>query len=392
MEPAMVAVATIFRKTPALNLREYFSNRGIELPPAINWNDPESGVARQLTAALDELPADVRSLVIHDLERVGEMADEAGQTAIYGVVHDHDRLDSLPNSYARALWLFVNDLARFRLAEEVRYTDDHRRGRMWDGFIGTPGLQVHRDGPGMDAFKAGVRQRFESAHVQIDVFDRYRPMFDGEDCAIVQVAVYREGRPDDILEFVDGALDRRPRRPVFEAALTYEPATGVIEVVAKDRESRPDIIRLFARDLLATEFQETRLPLRRYDLSSFVQPCEFTSDAEDRIESVRVNHLRIMPLDARGERIALDCLRGADCTIWEIAARRLADAAPLHSGWVVTQARLSIRFQPEPGSRRGKTLPLTITMPHGCDLKDRTERERLIGEKYLRRWGIVRDV
>ena len=31
-------------------------------------------------------------------------------------------------------------------------------------------------------------------------------------------------------------------------------------------------------------------------------------------------------------------------------------------------------------------------MPHGCDLKDRTERERMVGAKYLRRWGIVCDV
>ena len=42
-------------------------------------------------------------------------------------------------------------------------------------------------------------------------------------------------------------------------------------------------------------------------------------------------------------------------------------------------------------SRRGRTLPLTITMPHGCNLKDQTEREQLIGEKYLREWGILRD-
>lgn len=47
---------------------------------------------------------------------------------------------------------------------------------------------------------------------------------------------------------------------------------------------------------------------------------------------------------------------------------------------------------PEAGSSRGRTLPLTVTMPHGCDLKDRTERERMIGEKYLRRWYIVKDV
>jgi hypothetical protein len=33
-----------------------------------------------------------------------------------------------------------------------------------------------------------------------------------------------------------------------------------------------------------------------------------------------------------------------------------------------------------------------ISMPQGCDLKDRTERERLIGEKYLRKWRLLRDV
>ena len=35
---------------------------------------------------------------------------------------------------------------------------------------------------------------------------------------------------------------------------------------------------------------------------------------------------------------------------------------------------------------------LTITMPHGCNLKEQTEAEQLIGEKYLRRWGILRDI
>ena len=34
-------------------------------------------------------------------------------------------------------------------------------------------------------------------------------------------------------------------------------------------------------------------------------------------------------------------------------------------------------------------MPLTITMPHGCDLKDQTAREQMIGAKYLRRWGLL---
>jgi hypothetical protein len=30
-------------------------------------------------------------------------------------------------------------------------------------------------------------------------------------------------------------------------------------------------------------------------------------------------------------------------------------------------------------------------MPQGCNLKDRTEHERLIGERYLKRWGFLRE-
>jgi hypothetical protein len=54
---------------------------------------------------------------------------------------------------------------------------------------------------------------------------------------------------------------------VYEAALTYEPTTGVVEVVAPDRESRAEIARMFARELLSAEFKGEKIKLRRYDLS-----------------------------------------------------------------------------------------------------------------------------
>ena len=150
--------------------------------------------------------------------------------------------------------MFLHDAVGFRHAEEVRFTDERRRGRMWDGFVGDRGLPLRRDAAAVDAFKAAVRDRFHSSKVHVDIFDRHRPTFDDDASELVQATIYREGRPDDFLEFVNGALDRRPRRPVYEAGLTYEPATGMIEVVASDRESRQDFVRLFARELLATEF------------------------------------------------------------------------------------------------------------------------------------------
>jgi hypothetical protein len=333
-----------------------------------------------------------RARVVNDAERVTAMADEAGQAAIYSVAESPGPLDALQNAHDRALWMFLNDIARFRHAEEVRFTDERRRGRMWDGFIGEPSLALRRDAASVDAFKAAIRDRFQSNNVHVDIFDRHRPTFEGADCALVQATVYREGRPDDFLEFVNGALDRRPRRPVFEAAITYEPATGVIEVVANDRENREDLVRLFSRDLLATEFGEERLPLRKYDLDVLEEPFAFPTDPGDGIESVRVNHLRLMPIDGVGERVTIECMRQATQSIWQMAQEHFDDNNPLLGGWIITQAKLTIRFHPEKGSGRGKTLPLTITMPHGCDLKDRTERERMIGDKYLRRWGIVQDV
>ncbi len=387
----MSAVTAFIRNTPKASLAAYFIHTGITLSPPVNWDAP-GDIVRPVLQAVDEMDAITRDRVETVAERVTGMADEAGETAIYSVARDPGFLDTLSNPYARALWMFINDAPGFRHAEEVRFTDDRRRGRMWDGFIGEADLELRRDPESVEAFKSAIRDRFQANNVHVDLFDRQRATFGASDCDLVQATVYREGRPDDVLEFVDGALDLRPRRPVFEAAITYEAATGVIEVVANDRDSREDMVRMFARDLLASEFHKERLPFRHFSLEPLLQPFTFPTDPEDGIESVRVSYLRLMPIDTVGERVALECMRQATRTIWEMATERFGSRSPLLGGWVITQAKFTIRFFPEPGTSRGKMLPLTITKPHGCDLKDRTERERLIGDKYLRRWGILRDV
>ncbi len=388
----MASVSSFIRNTPVASLRAYFDHSGIKLPAPVNWDAPEAEVVRPLLRAVDAMDDVARARLADDVERVTTMVDEVGQAALYEVAHDPGQLDTLQNGHERSLWMFRRDPVGFRHAEEVRFTDERRRGRMWDGFIGKPHLVLRRDQVAVDAFKIAIRERFQSNNVHIDIFDRQRPAFEGTEYALVQVTIYREGRLDTLQEFVNGQLDRRPWRPVFEAAITYELLTGVIEVVANDRESREDIVRLFARDLLATDLQQQRLPLRQFDLRILLHPFKFPTDPGDGIEFVRVNSLRLMPVDTVGERVTLECMRQATQTIWQMAHERFGANSPLAGGWVVTQAKLSIRFHPDTGSRRGRTLPLTITMPHGCDLKDRTERERMIGEKYLGRWGIVRNV
>lgn len=388
----MASVTTFIRNTPASSLQAYFTHTGIMLSSPIDWAAPEPEVARVTLRLVDEMNDEDRARVVNDGERVSALADDAGQTALYSVVDDRTVLDDLANGHARSLWMFLNEPVRFRHAEEVRFTDERRRGRSWDGFICDPNCVVRQDQAALDAFKAALQERFAANNVHVDIFERVRPTFDGEDCELVQITVYREGLPDAQFAFDDGGvLVRRAYRPVFEAAMTYEPATGVIEVVANDRESRAEMAQFLARDLLGINFQGEKVPFREYDLSMLLDPFSFPTDLEDGIVRVDVRQLRLMPLDAIGERVTLECTSKADRTIWSMAADRLGTGNPLGGGWVVTQAKLAIKFHPKGDARRGRTLPLTITYPHGCNLKDQTEAEQLIGEKYLRRWGILID-
>lgn len=65
---------------------------------------------------------------------------------------------------------------------------------------------------------------------------------------------------------------------------------------------------------------------------------------------------------------------------------------PLRRRPAVTHAKLAIQFLKRTGQRRGRTFPVELAVPHRCNLRDRSEHERLIGEKYLRKWGLIHEV
>lgn len=388
----MTALSSLLRKTPGEALREYFDRPEIGLPTEFDWTVPEAQLSGPLLSAIEQMSRVQRDRVLNDAERVTALADEPGQAALYSVAEDPAFLDGLANAHARSMWMFINAQDRFRHAEEVRFTEDRRRGRMWAGYMTEAGRVVSRDAVSVHAFVSAIKEFSGAANAHVDIFDRVRTTHEGDECDLVQVTVYREGRPDDLLRFDDrGALVRQAYRPVFEAAITYEPATGAIEVVAGDKDTRFEIVKAAVTHLLGVEFKENRLPLRSYDLSVLLTPYDFPVDEEDGIEGVEVRELRLMPIDDSSRRVTLENMARADGTIWSMADELFEDRTPLRDGFVVTRAKLAVKLARRPGGDRRRTLTLTITWPHGCDLKDRTATEQMIGEKYLRRWGILID-
>ena len=388
----MPALSAFLRKMPVEALREYFDRPEIGLPIEFDWSVPEAELPGPLMRAIEEMSRVQRDRILNDAERVHALSDGPGQAALHSVAEDPAFLDGLANPHARSLWMFLKAQDRFRHAEEVGFTEDRRRGRMWAGYITEVARVVQRDAVTRQAFVSAIKAFSGAAHVHVDIFDRVRTTHEGDECDLVQVTIYREGRPDDLLRFDDkGALVRQAYRPVFEAAVTYEPTTGGIEVIAHDKVTRQEIVKAAVTHLLGIEFTENRLPLRCYDLSVLLTPYDFPVDEEDRIEGVEVRELRLMPIDDNGRRVTLENMARADGTIWSMADEMFDARTPLREGFVITRAKLAVKLARRPGDDRRRALTLTITWPHSCDLKDRTATEQMIGEKYLRRWGILVD-
>jgi hypothetical protein len=274
----------------------------------------------------------------------------------------------------------------------VRYADDLRNGRMWAGYVTIAGCSVPDEGKQVTEFERAVAAYFQSPNVKAEICDRSRPRLFKQADSLVQITIYREGRLSERKAFVDRALEWVPDRPVLEAAITYNREDGVTEVVADNRDTRETLVRLFADHLLGTPALGQRLPVRQFSLDHLRRQYAFPTDVEDNIQGVSVKLMRLMPYDTQSERVTLECMRGGTRNIWTMAETRFGPNNPLNLGYTVTQVRLTMTFGSVPGQRPGHKLPVTITMPQGCNLKDRTERERLIGEKYLRRWGFLRDV
>ena len=388
----MNAIANFIRHTPRAAMATYLDNHAPTFAGKFMWPHADNDHVKPLLKAVDEMDRDEYEILRHNAERINEMTDEEGQTALLSVLPDTSTFNALANSHDRATWVFNNDNDSFRRAEETRYANHNRLGRMWDGFIGPKGKTVASSDIDLEAFRSRLAADVfgKDTKMKIEAYSRESEDEDGVVTTVDQIVVYKEGLPDSYKALEKDEIVVKIRRPVYEIVICYESESGEIEVIARDREQRETVARLFSETLLGTRIDAVRLPLKKYDISSLVAPRTFPTDPEDGIESVEVVSLTLKPMDGEG-RITFDYLSKYSGSIYGRVNEWLQQNNPLKGGFYLTQAKIVVKFHPTEGERRGKSLPVKITMPNRCDLKSRTEKERLIGEKYLARWKLVKE-
>jgi hypothetical protein len=179
---------------------------------------------------------------------------------------------------------------------------------------------------------------------------------------------------------------------VIEAAICFDPASGILEVVSKGgRPLREKIAQSFGARLLASE--KTLMPVRPrdFDLDRLKRPMPFATDPSDGIKGVEVTFLRLRDAAGRFCRVALEA-DDEHPDIHEDSAGCFGDFDPLQRPqWRVVQAKLRIAFRPEGHGKRAKAITVELRAPNGSNLRDQTRRHQIISEKYLARWGLIKN-
>jgi hypothetical protein len=373
-----------------------------ELAAKIDWTAPELDLRSSVLEAITGRAGETNGIVA-SLERVHLMANEAGDRAMTAACSVNlglrRRLHSQPSHQERAFWLLEQEPALFVHAEEIRDTDQFwGSGRRWTGFLGPRNTWPLLDGEELDLFKGRIETAFRAydgsgTNVAVEAFER-GPTHVGRqgEGRVCQVLVYLEGLPAVSTEFAEAGVVRRNVRPAVELALVYAPDTGAIDVVAQcGRELREAVAKAFAEELFPAAGGVEPVRLRQVDLTGLSVERPLPVDPEDGISSARLLALRISPDGPEG-RVTLEIGTKSKRTLHEAARSWFDSGDPLAHQPAITKARLSIKFEPPPGRSRGRSLQVELTVPYGCNLRDRSDKERLVGEKYLRRWGLLRDV
>jgi hypothetical protein len=384
----MSEITHFIKNTPEHALKDFFTQQGFSLSTDAANDNPLAA----LLTAVDHLNDKQKQLLQSNAERINAMSEELGMSAFLSVIDDHETFFQLENGHARSLWVFLNHNKTFKQAEEVRYADQYHEGKRWDGFEGPKDLTVLKDDVHIEQFKTAFKKVYPMTEdIHIDIFPRTREHLDRPPSQLYQVTIYLDDLAINKLSFENHLLTRSIERPVLEHAIIYEPSTGTVEVVAGKIQQREQIAKIFSETLLEHPIEAERLPLKKYHLNKLLVPMDFSVDENDGIESVTITMLKFRP-EHEKNRFQVELHPKEVKTIHSKMFDWYAERNQLRGGTTITHAKLVIRFTKGFQESRNKVLAIKLSSPNGCDLKSRTGRELLIGEKYLKRWQLMTEV
>jgi len=379
---------TFLRNVPNALLKAYFDRRGVDL--GFKWDMLHETDVNPIFVAMEGLAEGVRSEIDSDLSMINDLACEDGTLAILEEAelwNDDwsDLFGGMKNAYERAMWTFLNNPKRFRVAGCFHELD--RCGGWRRRFVGNY-LESRSDEESLAAFEESLRlcyrRQGRGRFCHVDVYLRQNPE---RRCYFA----YPEDYASTDIGYDDhGRFQHRARRSAFEIIFVYRPEEGLLELRARgNRKQIAELEEIFCKTILGlVELPDDgRVP---FDLAVLKDAAfRFPTAPGDRVASV---HVRLLRFDVPGPLNRRITVSAETSDMAPRALHELLDDAinqsrmPL-SDLHVSQARLRFTFEPTNGERP-KTLTFDVTYPDRCTLRDDAHDQ--VAKKCLREWGIAR--
>lgn len=380
----------VLHHLPVPLLRRFAASERI--PFAIDWDaaadDPDAVVAAWLALPPDEQTrAELMLAHVHQLATPDAVRVLAAEAAFQGCPVATDPADGL---HARALRTLLDAPVVF---DHVRLIRDAGppSGRSWHRVVGLPKQPADGSAQTCHRLALALAEYFRETQAR-----GHRVTV--EHCGRSDGTQFFFCFPDDYTHThlghdPRGTLRRTPLRPAFEVVFVFDPAAGTVDAYAPGPlPTRVELVDRFCQTVLAAvppveQPHDPPFELNRLLDSDFA----FPTDPADGIARVRVKRLRLAAGGRDWRIVVEDPTRGA--TAGEAVRTALAEVLPASAGTRdrlnVTQATLTFVYRPA-GATRDRTLTFDVAFPRSCTLKNRTDDQRVLGEKYLRAWGIAR--
>ena len=387
-------IKKFIRNTPEEDLKPFLDGYDLDLPKDFKWQKDSKKYHPQLFNSIWNVKDEHQPNLFEIIERIHEMIDELGQAALQSqpIIASNDNFHNLKSDHARCLWAIQNHPLEFQKAEFCASSDYKRKSREWSSFIAPQGREVHASKENIEEFKQLALEQFNiSKKIKVDLFDRIKIDYNSKEIVVFQLVAYHDGLHKSIQTFEQEEVVTKFISSVNEFSISYEPHSGIIEVISDSKENRGTLAKAFANAFLKAKDDIGEIMIKKYDLSKLRSAYDFMKevDATDLIDEVKVTMLKLGTASGKSST-TLEAPFTSQSTIYEFAAKSFASNNPLQNpAFEIRRAKLSIRFKSTDKKPRGELLHVAITNPNGCDLKDRSEKQKMIGNKYLERWGLM---
>ena len=378
-------------QTPDEHLKPFLANYELDLPKDFKWQNSNKKYHTHLFNSIWSANDNHRSTLFDIIERIHEMVDELGQNALQAEIGNNDVFLSLRSEHSRCLWALKNHPEKFQKAEHCASLDYKRKSREWSSFVAPKGRMIDGSKEHLEEFKQLALKHFNiSKKIKVELFSRTKTDHHGKEIEVFQLVAYHDGLHKSVQTFEKEDVVTKFIAFVNEFSISYEPQSGIIEVTSDYKDIRAQLAKSFANAFLKTEEDIGEIRIKKYDLSMLKRPHDFMKDVDvnDQIADIKVTLLKLKPLNNRNST-TIESPFTQHSSIYDLAHEWYGQKNPLLGSFVVKKAKLSIKFKPSDKKPRGELLHVMITEPNGCDLKDRSEKQKLIGNKYLERWGIL---